>query len=91
MVSTVGAVALFFAGLERVGPTGTSILSTLEPVVTVMLAFLVFGESLGPVPLAGGALVLLAVLAVRAPGRPDRLPMTFSRAPVLLLSWFRTK
>jgi len=41
----------------------------LEPVVTVVLAFLVFGESLGPVPLAGGALVLVAVLTVRAPVR----------------------
>lgn len=69
LVSTVGAVALFFAGLKRVGPTAASILSTLEPVVTVVLAFLVFGESLGPVPLAGGALVLVAVLAVRAPVR----------------------
>jgi drug/metabolite transporter (DMT)-like permease len=69
VVSTVGAVALFFAGLRRVGPTAASILSTLEPVVTVMLAFLVFGESLGPVQLAGGALVLLAVLVVRVPAR----------------------
>ncbi|MBA3263992.1 MAG: EamA family transporter [Thermoleophilaceae bacterium] len=69
VVSTVGAVGLFFAGLQRVGPTAASILSTLEPVVTVALAFLVFGESLGPVPLAGGALVLAAVLAVRAPVR----------------------
>ena len=69
LVSTVGAVALFFAGLRRVGPTAASILSTLEPVVTVALAFAVFGESLGPAQLAGGALVLLAVLAVRAPAR----------------------
>jgi drug/metabolite transporter (DMT)-like permease len=67
LVSTVGAIALFFAGLRRVGPTAASILSTLEPVVTVALAFVVFGESLGPVQLAGGALVLLAVLAVPAP------------------------
>jgi drug/metabolite transporter (DMT)-like permease len=67
LVSTVGAIALFFAGLRRVGPTSASILSTLEPVVTVGLAFVVFGESLGPAQLAGGALVLLAVLAVRAP------------------------
>ena len=67
MVSTVGAIGLFFAGLRRVGPTAASILSTLEPVVTVVLAFAVFGESLGPAQLAGGALVLLAVLAVRAP------------------------
>jgi hypothetical protein len=67
LVSTVGAIALFFAGLRRVGPTAASILSTLEPVVTVALAFVVFGESLGTVQLAGGALVLMAVLAMRAP------------------------
>jgi drug/metabolite transporter (DMT)-like permease len=55
-------VSLFFAGLQRVGPTTASIISTAEPVVTVLLAFLVFGELLGPVQLVGGALVLGAVL-----------------------------
>jgi drug/metabolite transporter (DMT)-like permease len=69
VISTVGAISLFFAGLRRVGPTAASILSTLEPVVTVTLAYLVFGESLGLVPLIGGAFVLLAVVAVRAPVR----------------------
>jgi drug/metabolite transporter (DMT)-like permease len=38
LVSTVGAVLAFFAGLARVGPSAASILSTLEPVVTVGLA-----------------------------------------------------
>ena len=71
VVSTVGAVALFFAGLRRVGPTAASILSTLEPVVTVALAFAVFGESFGPAQLLGGALVLAAVLTVRAPRRRE--------------------
>ena len=65
---------LFFAGLRLVGPTAASILSTLEPVVAVALAFAVFGESLGPAQLAGGALVLLAVLVVRAPRRAPRPP-----------------
>jgi len=76
VVSTVAAVALFFAGLRRVGPTAASILSTLEPVVAVALAFAAFGETLGPAQLAGGALVLLAVLAVRTPARTaaPRLP-----------------
>ena len=46
LVSTVAAVSLFFAGLRRVGPTTASIVSTAEPVTTVVLAFLVFGESL---------------------------------------------
>lgn len=65
VVSTVGAIGLFFAGLRQVGPTAASILSTLEPVVTVALAFVAFGESLGLAQLAGGALVIAAVLAIR--------------------------
>ena len=67
VVSTVGAVGLFFAGLQRVGPSSASILSTAEPLTTVLLAFLVFGESLSPVQLSGGALVLGAVLLLSAP------------------------
>jgi drug/metabolite transporter (DMT)-like permease len=64
LVSTVAAVSLFFAGLKRVGPTTASILSTVEPVVTVLLAFLVFGELLGGLQLLGGALVITAVLVL---------------------------
>ena len=64
LVSTVAAVSLFFAGLKRVGPTTASILSTVEPVVTVVLAFVVFGELLGTLQLLGGALVLAAVLVL---------------------------
>jgi drug/metabolite transporter (DMT)-like permease len=69
VVSTVVAVSLFFAGLKRVGPTSAAILSTAEPVVTVILAFLVFGELLGPLQLLGGGLVIVAVL-VLASHRP---------------------
>ena len=64
VVSTVAAVSLFFAGLKRVGPTTASILSTVEPVVTVVLAFLVFGELLGGLQLLGGGLVIAAVLVL---------------------------
>ncbi|HEY6759804.1 MAG TPA: EamA family transporter [Baekduia sp.] len=74
-VSTVGAVGLFFAGLSRVGPSATSILSTLEPVVTVTLAFAVFGESFSPAQLLGGMLVLSAVIVVRIATQPiERAP-----------------
>jgi drug/metabolite transporter (DMT)-like permease len=69
IVSTVVAVGLFFAGLRRVGPTSAAILSTAEPVVTVLLAFVVFGEVLGPLQLLGGAFVIAAVL-VLASHRP---------------------
>jgi drug/metabolite transporter (DMT)-like permease len=69
VVSTVAAVTLFFAGLRRVGPTAAAILSCLEPVVAVVLALAVFGETLGGVQVAGGALVLAAVLVLRAPAK----------------------
>jgi drug/metabolite transporter (DMT)-like permease len=65
VVSTVLAISCFFAGLKRVGPTTASILATVEPLVTVVLAFAVFGERLGGVQLAGGALVVGAVLVLQ--------------------------
>jgi drug/metabolite transporter (DMT)-like permease len=67
VVSTVGAISLFFAGLRRVGPTAASILATVEPLVTVVLAFLVFGEALGGVQVLGGVLLLAAVPVLQAP------------------------
>jgi drug/metabolite transporter (DMT)-like permease len=66
LISTVAAVSLLFAGIARVGPTVASILSTVEPVVTVGLAFLVFGEVLSGGQLLGGALVLGSVLLLYA-------------------------
>jgi drug/metabolite transporter (DMT)-like permease len=66
VISTVAALSLFFAGLRLVGPTTASILSTAEPLTAVLLAFLVFGESLSAVQLAGGALVLAGVLVLSA-------------------------
>lgn len=62
LVATVIPVVTFLAGLKRVGPTDASMLSTLEPVVTVVLAAWVLGDSLRPVTLAGGALILAAVI-----------------------------
>jgi drug/metabolite transporter (DMT)-like permease len=68
VVCTVTAIVLFFAGLARVGPSRASIISTVEPVVTVTLAFLVFGESLTVTQLAGGALVLASVVLLQTLG-----------------------
>jgi drug/metabolite transporter (DMT)-like permease len=69
-VLTVGAILCFFAGLRRVGPSTASILSTAEPLTTVVLAFVVLDDRLAPAQLAGGALVLGAVVVLaRRPGR----------------------
>jgi drug/metabolite transporter (DMT)-like permease len=64
-VSTVMPIVLFMAGLARVGPSTASIASTIEPPCTVALAWIVFGETLGPLQLAGGAFVLSAVVLLQ--------------------------
>jgi drug/metabolite transporter (DMT)-like permease len=62
VVATVIPVVTFLAGLKRIGPTNSSMLSTLEPVVTVILATLIFGERLNTLMLFGGGLILISVL-----------------------------
>ena len=62
VVATVIPVVTFLAGLKRIGPTDASMLSTLEPVVTVLLAAGLLGETLQPLSLLGGTLILAAVL-----------------------------
>jgi drug/metabolite transporter (DMT)-like permease len=80
VVSTVAAIGLFFAGLRAAGPTTASILATVEPLVTVVLAFLVFGETLGPVQIAGGALVLSAVIVLARPRSASTGSLTLAEA-----------
>jgi drug/metabolite transporter (DMT)-like permease len=63
--STVLGVSAFFAGLRQVGPASASIVSTAEPVVTVALATTIYGEALGAGQLAGGVLVLGAVIILQ--------------------------
>jgi drug/metabolite transporter (DMT)-like permease len=72
-VSTVMPIVLFMAGLARVGPSTASIASTIEPPFTVALAWIVFGETLGPLQLAGGALVLSAVVLLQLRGSANSL------------------
>lgn len=60
--STVIAVLLFFAGIERLGPARASIISTLEPVGTVLLSALIFADRLSALQMTGGVLVLAGVL-----------------------------
>jgi drug/metabolite transporter (DMT)-like permease len=69
LVSTVGAVVLFFSGMSKVGPSSAAILSTLEPPVTVALVFVTFGEALGAVQLLGALAVLGAAVIVNLPAR----------------------
>lgn len=62
LISTVLAIVTFLAGLERVGPINAATLSTVEPVVTVILAALILGETLTLLRIVGGLMIILAVI-----------------------------
>jgi drug/metabolite transporter (DMT)-like permease len=67
-VCTFLAIQTFYAGTRRVGAAQASLISTFEPVWTITLASLLFGETLGPIQLAGGALVIGGVLLAQTAG-----------------------
>lgn len=64
VISTVIPVMTFMAGLKYVSATDASLLSTFEPVVTVILASLLLDENLPFSILLGGGLILGAGLLV---------------------------
>lgn len=62
VIASVLPAMAFLGGLKRIGPTNAAMLSTLEPVVTILLASWWLHETLTPFTLLGGALILVAVL-----------------------------
>ena len=62
VVCTVMAILFFFEGMARVGPVRASVFSTIEPVFTVVLASILLGETITPMRVVGGALIVGAVI-----------------------------
>lgn len=62
LVGTVLAVWCFFEGVKRIGAVDASMLSTLEPVVTVVCAWLWFGERLNALNVLGAVMIIMAAL-----------------------------
>jgi drug/metabolite transporter (DMT)-like permease len=72
LVATAIAIQTFYAGVKRVGGARASLISTIEPVYTVALAVILFGERLTTMQIVGGALVIFAVILAET-GRADRV------------------
>ena len=70
VICTAIAIMAFFAGMARLGATTTSVMSTLEPVVTVGLATWLLNESLSAVQAVGAVVVIVAVIALALSHRP---------------------
>ena len=77
VVATVVAFITFLRGLEVLGAVRTAILSTVEPFWTALLAALVLGQSIGGATLAGGFLIVIAIMLLQRsahPAIPDAPP-----------------
>jgi drug/metabolite transporter (DMT)-like permease len=72
LVSTFLAIYTYFQGMKLIGAVNASMLSTFEPVTTVLLASLFLGQVIGRVQMAGAALILIAVLIVAAQPTEER-------------------
>ncbi len=58
------AAALFIDGVARIGSARAAVLALLEPVVAVIVGWLVFAEPLAPFAVVGASMVLAAALWV---------------------------
>lgn len=64
LISTVVAMITFFAGLKRLSPGDASTISTLEPLVTVLMAAVFLGEPLTTLKVTGGVVIVLSLIAL---------------------------
>ncbi|MBU2694887.1 EamA family transporter [Pimelobacter sp. 30-1] len=72
VVGGLAAYLLWFRGVGVLPVASTALLGLLSPVVAAGLGWLVVGEALRPLQLAGFALALAAILGGQLAGRPRR-------------------
>ncbi len=72
--STFLAIQTFYAGSRRVGAAQAALIATIEPVLIVALAFVALHETLNPIQLVGGSLVIIGVVVAQTAERPRGAP-----------------
>ena len=67
------SLPLFYLGLPRIGSLKAGMIGNVQPVFSIVLAFLILGELMTPAQLAGAALVLGGIwMMQRADAKPGR-------------------
>lgn len=69
LISTSLSIITLFRGLKIIGPTRTSILSVAELITSVVVAAIIFGESLTLLQIVGAGLILAATLIASLRGK----------------------
>jgi len=78
LVGTLGGFMAAFAAMQRIPAARAAVVMTLEPALAALIAWPVLGESLEPVQMAGGLVVLTSVAWIqsqRGAGPEERAPM----------------
>ena len=68
------AIQAFYAGARRIGAAQAALLSTIEPLTIVALAWIVLGERLEPIQLVGAGLIMVSVVVAQTAPRPHGAP-----------------
>jgi drug/metabolite transporter (DMT)-like permease len=67
VISSVVPTLLFYFAVRRIGASSASRLATIEPVTAVVLSYVVLGDAILASQIAGGVLVVGAVVALLTP------------------------
>lgn len=68
-ISTVIPSATFYAGLQRIGPARASIISTIEPAMTLFWAVILLREHLQNIQVMGAVLIIASVVLLQLPAK----------------------
>jgi drug/metabolite transporter (DMT)-like permease len=61
---TLGGVCLFQKGVKLIGSQSTSVLSTFEPITSILIGILIFNESFNFRTILGFIFILIAALLI---------------------------
>jgi drug/metabolite transporter (DMT)-like permease len=79
VMGTVLPFALFFMGVNLIRSTRASITATLEPISAGLFAYLFLGEGLSPLQIAGGIMVVGAIVLLQIKREQDDMAPVFIR------------
>ncbi|MFI4955224.1 MAG: DMT family transporter [Gammaproteobacteria bacterium] len=71
IIATTLPIQLLLNGLKYISPVKASIISVLEPVVTLVLGCLLLAETVAPLQLLGVVIILLGAIFIQFESQPD--------------------
>jgi drug/metabolite transporter (DMT)-like permease len=79
VVSGILPVIFLYKGINRVGADKASIVATSELPITILMSYVVLGERMGPVQLAGILLIMSSIVILQYEGVLERIFSTYSQ------------